>query len=173
MMKGILFEDLYKYTNKYWKDVKSRHVRPTTKTLADIAKASPETYNQVTATLVPFPGDHIIEQLGNAFKNISDTTYLLNQLYENPSSHLDENVVKFIVDESPERCGRYIANTEIPIVEPSELDDTEVDLLIIFAWNYSKMIIEKTFWGFFKYLVAFPSVQLVNNYNELEGFDSI
>ena len=94
MMKGILFEDLYKYTNKYWKDVKSRHVRPTTKTLDDIAKASPETYNQVTATLVPFPGDHIIEQLGNAFKNISDTTYLLNQLYENPSSHLDEKVVK-------------------------------------------------------------------------------
>ena len=86
---------------------------------------------------------------------------------------LNKDIVKFIVDESPERYGRYIANTEIPIVEPSELDDTEVDLLIIFAWNYSKMIIEKTFWGFFKYLVAFPSVQLVNNYNELEGFDSI
>ena len=94
MMKGILFEDLYKYTNKYWKDVKSRHVRPTTKTLDDIAKSSPETYNQVQATFVPFPGDHIIEQLGTAFKNISDTTYLLNQLYENPSVHLDEKVVK-------------------------------------------------------------------------------
>ena len=88
-------------------------------------------------------------------------------------TELDENIVKFIVDESPERYGRFIANTKIPIVEPSELDDTEVDLLIIFAWNYSKMIIDKTFWGFFKYLVAFPTVQLVNNYDELDGFDSI
>ena len=88
-------------------------------------------------------------------------------------TELDENIVKFIVDESPERYGRFIANTKIPIVEPSELDDTEVDLLIIFAWNYSKMIIDKTFWGFFKYLVAFPTVQFVNNYDELDGFYSI
>ena len=90
MMKGILFEDLYKYTNKYWKDVKSRHVRPTTKTLADIAKASPETYNKVKADLVPFPGDHAVEQLGSAFKSISDATYLLNQLFENPIVTSDE-----------------------------------------------------------------------------------
>ena len=94
MMKGILFEDLYKYTNKYWKDVKSRHVRPTTKTLADIAKASPETYNQVKSDLVPFPGDHLIEQLGAAYKSISDANALVSQLFENPSVHLDEKVVK-------------------------------------------------------------------------------
>ena len=90
MMKGILFEDLYMYTNKYWKDVKSRHVRPTTKTLADIAKASPETYNKVKANLVPFPGDHAVKQLGSAFKSISDATHLLNQLFENPTVTSDE-----------------------------------------------------------------------------------
>ena len=90
MMKGILFEDLYMYTNKYWKDVKARHVRPTTKTLADIAKASPETYNKVKADLVAFPGDHAVEQLGSAFKSISDATYLLNQLFENPTVTSDE-----------------------------------------------------------------------------------
>ena len=94
MMKGILFEDLYKYTNKYWKDVKSRHVRPTTKTLADIAKASPDTYNQVKSNFMPFPGDSIVEQLGSAFKNITETTYLINQLFENPSVHLKEKTVK-------------------------------------------------------------------------------
>ena len=86
---------------------------------------------------------------------------------------LDENIIKFIVDESPERCGRYLSGTKIPIVKPSELKDSYVDLIIIFAWNYSKMIIDKTSWGFYKYLVAFPTVQLVNNYDELEGFDSI
>jgi len=96
MMKGILFEDLYMYTNKYWKDVKSRHVRPTTKTLADIAQASPETYNKVKADLVPFPGDHAVEQLGAAFKGISDAQYLLNQLFENPTVKSQDKTKKSV-----------------------------------------------------------------------------
>ena len=86
---------------------------------------------------------------------------------------LDESKIKFIVDESPERCGRYIANTEIPIVDIDVLRDSDIDLLIIFAWNYSKMIMEKTQFRKFKYIVAFPKVQLVNSYEELKGFDSI
>ena len=86
---------------------------------------------------------------------------------------LDKDVVKFIVDESPERCGRYIANTEIPIVDIDTLKNSDVDLLIIFAWNYSKMIIEKTQFKSYSYLVAFPNIQLVQSYDELEGFDSI
>jgi len=86
---------------------------------------------------------------------------------------LDEDVVQFIVDESPERCGRYIANTKIPIVDIDTLKESDVDIIIIFAWNYSKMIIEKTQFKKYKYLVAFPNVQLVDSYGELEGFDSI
>ena len=88
-------------------------------------------------------------------------------------TNVNEKDIKFIVDESPERCGRYIANTEIPIVDVDTLKNSDVDLLIIFAWNYSKMIIEKTQFRKFKYLVAFPKVQLVDSYEELEGFDSI
>ena len=51
---------------------------------------------------------------------------------------LNSDIVKFIVDESPERCGRYIANTDIPIVDVETLKNSDVDLLIIFAWNYSR-----------------------------------
>ena len=88
-------------------------------------------------------------------------------------TNLNSDIVKFIVDESPERCGRYIANTDIPIVDVETLKNSDVDLLIIFAWNYSKMIIEKTQFRKFKYLVAFPTVQVVDTYDELKGFDSI
>jgi SAM-dependent methyltransferase len=88
-------------------------------------------------------------------------------------TNINSNIVKFIVDESPERCGRYIANTDIPIVDVETLKNSDVDLLIIFAWNYSKMIIEKTQFRKFKYLVAFPTVQIVDTYEELKGFDSI
>ncbi len=86
---------------------------------------------------------------------------------------LDESVVQFIVDESPERCGRYIANTKIPIVDVDTLKNSDVDIIIIFAWNYSKMIIEKTQFKKYSYLVAFPNVQLVDSYDDLKGFDSI
>ena len=55
---------------------------------------------------------------------------------------LNEEKIQFIVDESPERCGRYMANTKIPIVDVNYLKESDIDLLIIFAWNYSKMIIE-------------------------------
>ena len=88
-------------------------------------------------------------------------------------TNLTKDNVDFIVDESPERCGRYIANKEIPIVDIDVLKYSDVDLLIIFAWNYSKMIIDKTQFKKFKYLVAFPKVQLVDSYEELKGFDSI
>ncbi len=86
---------------------------------------------------------------------------------------LNVDTVKFIVDESPERCGRYIANTEIPIVDVKTLKNSDIDILIIFAWNYSKMIIEKTQFKNYSYLVAFPTTQLVKSYDDLKGFDSI
>ena len=88
-------------------------------------------------------------------------------------TNLNSDIVRFIVDESPERCGRYIANTDIPIVDIETLENSNVNLIIIFAWNYSKMIIEKTQFRKFKYLVAFPTVQLVDSYEELKGFESI
>jgi len=87
--------------------------------------------------------------------------------------NLTKNEISYIVDESPERCGRYIANREIPIVDKDTLEKDDVDIIFIFAWNYSKMIIEKTRHKNCKYFVAFPKPQLVESYEELEGFDSI
>ena len=113
----------------------------------------------------------IIQTNGSVHGMQSEASNLQKDLSE--YTGIDKDIVKFIVDESTERCGRYIANTEIPIVYVDTLKNSDVDLLIIFAWNYSKMIIEKTQFRKFKYLVAFPKVQLVDSYEELEGFDSI
>ena len=83
--------------------------------------------------------------------------------------NITKDDVMFIVDESPERCGRYIANTEIPIVDINRLKEEEdVDVLIIFAWNYSKMIIEKTKFKEFNYMVAFPNINYFKNENNLK-----
>ncbi len=89
-------------------------------------------------------------------------------------TNLTSDDVSFIVDESPERCGRYIANTDIPIVSPEVLKNSEIDILIIFAWNYSKMIIEKTKYKDFEYMIAFPDVQYIKiNETDKLNFNSI
>ena len=93
-------------------------------------------------------------------------------------TELDVDDIEFIVDESPQRAGRYLSGTKIPIVNFEHLEITDaimdnIDVIFIFAWNYSKMIIEKTKHLNCKYLVAFPTVQLVDSYEELKGFNSI
>lgn len=89
-MKDILFEDLYTYTNKYYKDVAARSARPITKTLADIAKTSPEEFNNIKASSIPYPGEAIIESLGGAYTKLSDVNHLLMQLFDNPSTTYDD-----------------------------------------------------------------------------------
>ena len=143
------------YLNQYNEDVK-KHISDFNNTLKELEekhickKILPRVFHKIAG--------YGASGRGNMFCNLTDTT---------------KDNIKFIVDESPERCGRYIANTEIPIVDVDILKNSDIDLLIIFAWNYSKMIIEKTQFRKFKYLVAFPKVQLVDSYEELEGFDSI
>lgn len=75
---------------------------------------------------------------------------------------LSNDEIEFIVDESPERCGRYIANTNIPIVSLDTLKASDIDLLIIFAWNYSKMIVDKTKFKKYNYMTAFPRIKYFN-----------
>ena len=77
--------------------------------------------------------------------------------------NLDSDTIDFIVDESPERCGRYIANTKIPIMDMDTLKNSDIELLIIFAWNYAETIMNKTKFKDYTYMVAFPTVQYLRH----------
>ena len=85
------------------------------------------------------------------------------------------DVLDYIVDESPERAGRYIAGTHVPIVNKEHLDkdSSPPEYIMIFAWNFSKMIIDKLQGNCYKYIVAFPEMQVVEHHEELKGFVSI
>jgi len=85
------------------------------------------------------------------------------------------DVLDYIVDESPERAGRHIAGTHIPIVNKEHLDrdPSPPEYIMIFAWNFSKMIIDKLQGNCYKYIVAFPEMQVVEHHEELKGFVSI
>ena len=95
-MNDILFEDLYTYTNKFYKDQARRSARPITKTLADIAKNSPQEYNKQVSNLVPFPGEAVVEALGNAFTKTSDAAYLISQLFDNPSINYEDKTKELV-----------------------------------------------------------------------------
>ena len=95
-MSDTLFEDLYTYTNKYYKDVAARSARPITKTLADIAKNSPEEYNKQTSNIIPYPGEAIVETLGTSYTKLSDAGQLLNDLFNNPSTNYSDETKKTV-----------------------------------------------------------------------------
>jgi hypothetical protein len=53
---------------------------------------------------------------------------------------LGNGVIKFIVDESPEKIGRFMPNYSIPIVPPDALVNFDVAHIIIFPWNLADEI---------------------------------
>ena len=83
-----------------------------------------------TPNVQPNPDDYEI--------SIGDTLNLIKDIMKSD--------VEFIVDESPERAGRFIAGTHVPIVDKNHLDGDEEKptYIIIFAWNFSSSIISRT-----------------------------
>lgn len=79
---------------------------------------------------------------------------------------LDETIIDYIIDESPERYGRFI--NKIPIYNSTEIDPTS-DYILIFAWNYSSMIMSKLVGKYdFKYIIPFPTTRIISSIDELK-----
>jgi SAM-dependent methyltransferase len=87
-------------------------------------------------------------------------------------AELDSKTISYIVDESPERNGRHIAGKHIPIVDKDFLlnDKTKPDYILIFAWNFSKMIMDKLKEHNYKFIIAFPEWKIVENSSEDSTF---
>jgi len=72
---------------------------------------------------------------------------------------LDNTDVDYIIDESPERYNRYTSNGKIPVYPPSHID--KADYILIFAWNFADMIIEKTKHLGISYVIPFPQIKII------------
>jgi SAM-dependent methyltransferase len=78
---------------------------------------------------------------------------------------LDDSMIDYIIDESPERYDRYINN--IPIYNADKINP-KTDYILIFAWNYSKMIMSKLVDKYnFQYIIPFPDIRTISNIGEL------
>lgn len=79
--------------------------------------------------------------------------------------------IDVIFDESVERINRYIPISNIPIVDSKNIENMDTDnvVMVIFAWNYTNMIIDKLKKYNFKFLIPFPNTTLVTSEYVSEG----
>jgi hypothetical protein len=76
----------------------------------------------------------------------------------------DSEAVDYIVDDTPEKIGRFSPGTGIPIVDRSVLADDPPDYLVILAWNFAKEIIASTAEyssGGGKYIIPIPAFKII------------
>ena len=75
---------------------------------------------------------------------------------------LDRRTIAYIVDDTPEKVGRFSPGNGIPIVDREMLKNDPPDYLVILAWNFAKEIIDNTpeFNG--KYVIPIPSFRITD-----------
>lgn len=72
--------------------------------------------------------------------------------------------IKYIVDETPEKIGKYSPGTFIPIVSMIDFMRTPPDYLIILSWNFKEAIIEKCRAAGYegKFIIPIPEFQIID-----------
>jgi SAM-dependent methyltransferase len=59
------------------------------------------------------------------------------------SAKIDDSVISFIADETPEKIGKFSPGTGIPIVHIDTIREENPDYIVILSWNFKHEIIEK------------------------------
>jgi dTDP-4-dehydrorhamnose reductase len=112
---------------------------------------------------------------------IEELTFQLNQLKEGGARiaafaasakgntllnacRLDSGVIDYIVDDTPEKIGRFSPGNGIPIVDRSPLAENPPDYLVILAWNMARELIESAAdfrRGGGKFIIPVPAFEIV------------
>jgi hypothetical protein len=66
-----------------------------------------------------------------------------------------------VIDESPERVGRLMAQNQIQVEPLSGTDLSQFTTLVILAWNYSDVIIQKLEHADLDYLIPLPTLKKI------------
>jgi dTDP-4-dehydrorhamnose reductase len=77
---------------------------------------------------------------------------------------LDTATIDYIVDDTPEKIGKFSPGTGIPIVDRSRLAADPPDCLVILAWNFKQEIIDSMpeySQGGGRYIIPIPGFQIV------------
>lgn len=102
-----------------------------------------------------------LEGLSKKNKNVTafGASGRANMILSALGSHRD--YINFVLDESPERIGREMAQFNIPIESFTDFIPDKTDYLLILAWNYSHAIIEKWKNPDTKFVIPLPKFELI------------
>lgn len=59
------------------------------------------------------------------------------------SSRITNKTIDYIIDETPEKIGKFYPGTGIPIVDIKEIERNKPDYVVVLSWNFKEEIIEK------------------------------
>lgn len=79
--------------------------------------------------------------------------------------NIDGSTIKFIIDTTPLKQGKFIPGVRIPIVDPEEFRKANPDYALLLAWNFKDEILQKE--GDYlrkggKFIVPFPEPTVLN-----------
>ena len=79
------------------------------------------------------------------------------------SAEIDNSVLDYIADETPEKIGKFSPGTGIPIVHIDEIRTNSPDYIVILSWNFKQEIIEKLrrFYDG-KFIIPIPHFEIID-----------
>lgn len=75
--------------------------------------------------------------------------------------NIDKKIIDYIVDSTPYKQGLFTPGTHIPIYPEDKIYETNPDYVLIFAWNFSKEIIDKNKKYKGKFIVIEPEFKVI------------
>ncbi|HSN07962.1 MAG TPA: class I SAM-dependent methyltransferase, partial [Hanamia sp.] len=79
------------------------------------------------------------------------------------SSGITVGKIRYIVDETPEKIGKFSPGTHIPIVSMLDLQRTPPDYLLILSWNFAEEIMDKCRKAGYnsKFIIPIPEFKII------------
>lgn len=79
------------------------------------------------------------------------------------SANIDDQILDYIADETPEKIGHFSPGTGIPIVHLDEIRTNSPDYIVILSWNFKQEIIEKLrrFYDG-KFIIPIPHFEIID-----------
>lgn len=79
-------------------------------------------------------------------------------------AHINPGTMTYIVDETPEKIGKYSPGTRIPIVAMIDMLRTPPDYLVILSWNFADEIMDKCRAAGYvgKFIIPIPDFKIID-----------
>lgn len=77
---------------------------------------------------------------------------------------INKNLIKFTVDKNPNKIGKFLPGSRIPIYHPKKIIKEKPDYIVILPWNLSKEIIKeiKSYYSNCKFITFIPKISIFN-----------